>query len=81
MLLTDNGEFYIVQLENGTYYKGGGISLTDIRTTTNINNARLYSFYWQVLKDLYLRMFIEQKGIGYQILKVYSKRSVEVIES
>lgn len=80
MLLTDSGEFYIVQFEDGTYYKGGGFSTDDVRTTDNINNARLYEFDWQVVKDLYLRMFTEARKTSYKILKVISKRSTEIVD-
>lgn len=70
--------YYVVQFEDGSYFKAYGLRYDD-RTTNNIMNAKLYNFDWEIPKDIYMQQYLYGKNITYRILKVKVTKTVEIL--
>lgn len=66
MILFD-GIQYVVKFENGKYYAGGFSSESQ---TDSLERANKYTFDWQVVKDMYLSVFLNEYPMKYELIKV-----------
>jgi len=80
VLLGLNDEFYhfIVRFADGTYYRGWNV-WTDPKTTDDITKATLYSFDWQVYKDMYFKMYLDSVDVDFEIIEVKVERKVTIV--
>jgi hypothetical protein len=66
---------YVVRFNNGKYFGYGISSNPEI---VELKYAQKYSFDWQIIKDHYLQMYISNKELNYEVLKV--KAYFEIVE-
>lgn len=74
-----DGINYVVQFDDGNYYTGNGLRFYADRLSSDIANAQLYKFEWQISKDLYLQQYLHGKTSTYKIIKVQVTTLVEII--
>lgn len=79
MLFNDDGEYYIVKFNDGSFYKGNGIVFSCERTTINLKEAQRYSWEWQIPKDIYLQQFLYGKDLICEYVKVKVTTTVEIV--
>lgn len=78
-MIKSQGSYYIVEFEDGTFYKGWN-GWKDVKTTKDINEAKLYYFEYIVGKDWSLRLFLEHNDLDFKIRKVNYRKMVEIID-
>lgn len=73
-----SGEYYAVKFNDGTYYRGSSFYFNNQRTT-DIEDAELYQFDWQITKDRSLKQFLFGKDLICEYVKVRVITTVELI--
>lgn len=66
---------YVVRFDNGKFYKGGFSSDSE---TDELKYSSKYAFSWQPAKDMYLMVYLENKKLSYDLIKV--KTHYEIVE-
>lgn len=71
--------YYAVRFENGKYYTGSWLRVTDNKESENVDEASLYTIDWMIPKDLYLQQYLYGKGRRYEVVRVKVTKTFEVI--
>lgn len=66
---------YVVRFENGKYYRSGFSSDSE---TDELKYANKYTFEWQIIKDMYLSLYITEHNLSYKTIKV--KTHYEIVD-
>lgn len=70
---------YAVRFDNGKYYTASGYRPNQVQESEKIEDARLYSFEWQIPKDMYFNAYVFNRDRSYEFVKVKVTKSYEVL--
>lgn len=68
---------YVVKFSNGNYYAG---QLWSEKETNDLKHACMYVFDWSPMKDANLRFYCQENNLTYDLIKVKTITTYEIIE-